>query len=300
MSLANAFSSAISNLTDAVGNALGGVFTGANPITQPQFGSIFNTSIPATPLISTRDYFLFQLQSWITTFPLQSQWIALIESYPAALNTSIIQGLERGNGSKNAYDINAAKTLLTAAPFQRVSGCLFCNYCQLPPESFSLATASVPNNRGFIPGVVAGPRKSYADNPLTLGFFETNTSFIDNIIRPWVMLASHYGLVAREGDTASSRSAYNVKTTIYLLYYSRTYQKISQVPRKIFKFYNCVPTTVSNQEYTYEEASTVKSYNVNFAYSNYTVENNLFLPIPTIINTFQTGGGGVTTLPAVT
>lgn len=287
MSLSNALANAVNSIGIAAANAVGGVATGSNPLTQPQFGNLFNTSIPATPLISTRDYFLFQLQSWLTGFPLQSQWIALIESYPAALNTSILQGLERGDGSKRGFDINIAKTILTSYPFQRVSGCLFCNYCQLPEESFSIKSASVENNRGFIPGVVAGDRKSYADKPLTLGFYETSTSFLDFVLRPWTILASHYGFVARSGDTPRSRSKYNVKTNILLLYFTRTYQNVSMVPRKAFKFYNCVPVQVSNQEYTYEEPNTVKSYNVNFAYTNYSVENNLFIPIPTLINAIK-------------
>lgn len=289
MALNNALSNAANALIGSIGNAAGGLFTGTNPVTQPQFGSIFNTSIPGTPLISTRDWFLFQLQSWVTNFPLQSQWIAVIESYPPALNSSIIRNLERVGGNRNAYDINIAKTILTSYPFNRVSGCLFCNSCSLPEESYSIATADLPNNRGFIPGIVSGNRKSYADKPLTLGFFETSTSFIDFIMRPWVMLASHYGFMARKGDTPFSKSSFNVKTNIILMYFTRTFENVSMVPRKVFKFFNCAPISVSNQEYTYEEPTTVKSYNVNFAYTNYTVENNLYIPLPSLINASKQG-----------
>lgn len=290
MSISNGLSQAANALYQAGINSVGGVFTGINPITQPQFGNLFNTNIPATPLVSTRDYFLFQLQSWISSFPLQSQWIALIESFPAAVNTSILRGLERAGGSGgNAFDINFAKTALTSFPFQRVSGCVFANTCSIPPEQVSIKSASVPNNRGFIPGIVSGERKSYADQPLTIGFFETNTSFIDFVLRPWTILTGHYGFVAREGDTPSSRSAFNIKTNIMLLFFTKTYQNISMVPRKVFKFYNCAPIRIQNQDYTYEEPGTVKSYNVEFAYTNYTIENNLYLPIPNLINSFKNG-----------
>lgn len=290
MSLSNALGNAAAAINQSIGNAVGGVITGANPVTQPSFGNLFGINIPGTPLISTRDYFLFQLQSWVSAFPLQSQWIALIERFPAALNTSILQGLERVDGGKSAFDINAAKTILTSYPFQRVSGCLFCNGATLPGESYSITSATVPNNRGFIPGVVSGDRKSYADSPLILNFFETNTSFVDFILRPWVILASHYGYVAREDDTPNSVGKFNVKTNITLLYFTRTYQNISMVPRKVFKFFNCVPMSVSTQEYGYEEPGSVKSFGVNFAYTNYTISNSLFLPVPTIINAIKTPG----------
>jgi len=289
MALNNALSNAANALIQGVGNAAGGVFTGTNPLTQPNFGRIFNTSIPGTPLVSTRDYFLFQLQSWISNFPLQSQWIAIIESYPAALNSSVLRGLERIGGNSNAFDINIAKTLLTSYPFQRVSGCLFCNSANIPEESYSVKSASIENNRGFIPGVVSGDRRAYADKPLTLGFFETSTSFVDFVMRPWVILGSHFGFTARRGDTPSSRSSFNVKTNIILMFFTRTYQNVSMVPRKVFKFYNCAPIQVPNQEYAYEEPGVVRSYNVSFAYTNYTVENNLYIPLPTIIDAARTG-----------
>jgi hypothetical protein len=278
-------------LADAATSLLGeiaGLANGTNPLTQTQFGTIFNTNIPAVPLISTRDYFLFQLSSWITSFPLMSQWIAVIETYPSALNTSIIQGLER-IGSRNEYDINIAKTILTSYPFQRVSGCLFANNVVLPKEDFEVKSASVPNNRGFIPGIVGGNRSSYAGKPLSINFFEISTSFLDTIIRPWIILASHYGLVARSGDTPASRSAFNIKTNIYFLFFNRTYSDISMVPRKVFKFYNCVPISMSPQEYSYVEPDTVKSFNVDFTYTNYTVENSLFLPLPSLISAIKSG-----------
>ena len=287
MALNNALSNAATSLTNALLGGATGVVTGVNPLTQINIGTVLNTSIPGVPLVSTRDYFLFQLQSWVSNFPLQSQWIAVIESYPSALNTSILQGLERAGGNKNSFDINLAKTILTSYPFQRVSGCLFCNTCNLPEESFTVKNAAIENNRGFIPGVVAADRTGYAGKPLQLGFFETSTSFVDFIMRPWVILGSHYGFTAREGDTPRSKSAYNVKTNIILLYFTRTFQDISMIPRKIFKFYNCAPISVPNQEYSYEEPNTVKSYTVSFAYTNYTVENNLYIPLPNIIKSAQ-------------
>jgi hypothetical protein len=289
MSLGNALSNAAVSLLQSLGNNVGGIFTGTNPAIQPTIGSVFNTSIPATPLISTRDYFLFQLNSWVTSFPLMSQWIAVIESYPAALNTTLLQGLERVAGNKHSFDINYAKTILTSAPFQRVSGCLFCSNCMIPEESFQVKNIEIKNNRGFIPGVAAGERQPYAGKPLALSFYETSTSFLDFVIRPWIILGGHYGFVAREGDTTVSKSAFNVKTNITLMFFNRTFQNISQIPRKVFRFYNCAPIQVSQQDYGYEEPGTVKSVNVNFAYTNYTIENNLYLPIPNIIEAFKQG-----------
>jgi hypothetical protein len=276
--MGNAINDALANaLRGLFGNA-GGLLTGQNPIIQPQIASLIGFNIPATPLISTRDYFLTQLQSWISTPTLQSQWIALIDRFPPTLNSGILKKLEQIGGNSNAYNIDIAKLLLTSYPLQRVAGCIFCNSFNVPPESCSVESVAIDNNRGFVPGVISGKRAGYAESPLNLGFMDTNSSFVDLVLRPWVMLASHYGHVSRRDQF------FSVKCNITLLSYGKTYMNVSMIPKKVFRFYNCVPITVPVEEFTYDEPGSVKSHTVNFSYTNYTVEDNLYLPLPQIID----------------
>ena len=280
--LGNALTDAFRGLTDNVV----GVGRGTNPLSQPQITSLFGFNIPGVPLISTRDYFLLQLQSWLTSIPLQTQWIAIIDSFPYALRTSIIQGLERTDGAKKGFDIDQAKTLLTSFPFQKVIGCIFAQGAQIPSEGYGVESVAIENNRGFIPGVIAGPRESYASNQLGLTFLETNTSFTDFVLRPWSILASHYGYVARQGDTPTSKDLLNIKSNITLLCYTRSYQNISQIPRKVFTFYNCVPVKIQNINLNYgDEPTTAPVSQTFFTYTNYTVQNSMYFPLADIINT---------------
>lgn len=281
--LNNALSNALQSL---VGNFAGG-FNGTNPLTQFQIGQVLGINIPGVPIISSRDYFLAQLNSWVTTPALQSQWILLIDSFPPALNSGMLKNLERTGGVNAAYDINAARTILTLYPFTNVAGCIFANTVQIPSESYAVENASVENNRGFIPGIISGNREGYAGKPLEIGFMETNTSFIDNVMRPWVMLASHMGHVTRKDPK------YSVKTNISVYFYSKTFQNLNMIPRKVFRFYNCVPTQVQQQLFDYEEKTTVPGYTVNFSYTNYTIENNLYLPLPQLIKTIQTNASAL-------
>jgi len=276
--MGNAINGALSNAVNSLLGNAGGLINGQNPSIQPQIASLIGFNIPATPLISTRDYFLTQLQSWVSTPTLQSQWIALIDRFPPALNAAILKKLEQTGSNSNAYNIDIAKLLLTSYPFQRVAGCIFCNSFEVPQESCSVESAAIENNRGFIPGVISGNRASYAENPINMGFIDTNSSFVDLILRPWVMLASHYGHVTRKDPK------YSVKCNITLLCYGKTYMNVSMIPKKVFRFYNCVPTTIPRQDLGYEEPGTVTSHTVNFSYTNYTVEDNLYLPLPQIID----------------
>jgi len=283
MAVAGTLSNALTNALKSVAGNVTGLINGQNPLTQPQIARLIGFNIPAAPLVSTRDYFLTQLQSWISTPSLQSQWIAVIDRFPPALSTSILQNLERTAGNINAYDINLAKLALTLYPFQYVTGCLFCNSFEMPEEKYSVEEATLKNNRGFIPGVVASNRAGYAGTPLVLGFYDNNTTFTDFIIRPWVMLASHYGHVTRKDPK------YSVKCNITLMSFSKTYNDVSMVPRKVFTFFNCVPTLVTRQEYSYDEPNEVKSYTTNFSFTNYTIQNNMYLPIKGIIDSVNAG-----------
>lgn len=278
------FSSAL----DSLGQNIAGVGTGSNPLFAPQIATLFGLNLPAVPIISTRDYFLTQMESWFTTIPMSTQWIVLIDSYPSALKTSVIQGLERIDGSKQGFDIDNAKNILTSFPLQKVVGCLFASEVTIPNESFEVDSASVENNRGFIPGVLGGARTNTAP-VLDIQFRETNTSFIDFVVRPWVILGAHFGMVARPGDVNGSRDPKNMKVNIHVMQYTRSRAGVSQVPRKTWNFYNCMPFTVNEETLDYTEEKTV-AYNTRWTYSNYTISDSLYLPIPDIINQFAKYG----------
>ena len=277
-------------LTDAL-NALGqnvtGLGTGLNPSFAPQVTELFGFNLPGVPLISVRDYFLVQMESWFTAIPNSTQWVVVIDRYPTALRTNILQGLERVDGSKKGFDIDAAANILKSYPLQKIIGCLFAHEITIPTEQFDIQTATVANNRGFLPGILGGGRNTEPPS-LVIDFRETNTSFIDFIIRPWVILASHYGMVARPNDTPGRKDEKNMKVNMTLLEYTRTYHSISMIPRKVFSFYNCVPYQVSEQSLDYTDEKLL-TYSTRWTYSHYTVENSLYLPIADIVNRISQG-----------
>lgn len=276
----NPFTNAIRGL----GENASGLLTGTNPLSQPQITSVFGFTVPGTPLISTRDFFLSQMESWFTTIPLRTQWMLLIQGYPQLLQTEVVQSLEDRAGNYNNFDINQAVSILKSYPLNKVIGCVFAQGIDIPSmQKLSTSKNKVFNDkqRGFIPGQISEGKNSF-DN-LTIQFRETNTSFVDFVVRPWSMLSSHFGFVARQqGDLR------DVSTTISILQFTRSYQKLSQIPRKIWTFHNCFPVSVGNQNLTYDqEAMDINT--TEWTYSNYTVQNNLYLPLPDIINKIASG-----------
>jgi len=274
----------ITDVVRGLGENISGVFTGTNSLIAPQITNIFGYTIPGIPLISARDYFIAQMESWLTAIPLKTQWLVLIQGYPKALTTQTLQMLERTEGNTHNFNINSAVTKLKSFPLNKVVGCIFAQGVGIPENEVN-NTSSTENgfNRGFLNGSVSNGRTGF-DSGFQINFLETNTSFVDFVIRPWVILSEHYGYVARPINEAEK----DVSTTITILQYTRSYQKLSMIPRKIWTFYNCYPTTVASRELVYE-GEAIDTYPVTWRYSNYAVQNTLYLPLPDIINRIRSG-----------
>ena len=279
----NPFTSAL----DALERNFSGLFTGQNPSFAPQITQLFGFNVPGVPLISPRDYFLTQMESWFTAIPMSTQWIIVIDNYPVQLRSDVMQALERTDGGRKGWDISTSVSILKSFPLQRIIGCLFANSVSIPAEQFNVDSASVPNNRGFLPGIIGSNRQ--VDPPtLTIEFRDTNTSFIDNLLRPWVILGSHFGMVAREGDKPGSRDPRNMKCNMTLLQYGRTLNSISMIPRKVWHFYNCMPYNIGEQNYNYTD-EVVNNIATRWTYSNYTIENGLYVPVQDLVNRISNG-----------
>lgn len=279
----NPFTSALESLE----KNFSGLFTGQNPSFAPQITQLFGFNVPGVPLISPRDYFLTQMESWFTSIPMSTQWIIVIDNYPVALRSDILQGLERTDGGRKGWDISTSVSILKSFPLQRIIGCLFANSISIPAEQFNVDSASVPNNRGFLPGIIGSNRQ--VDPPtLTIEFRDTNTSFIDNLLRPWVILGSHFGMVARPSDTPGKRDPQNMKCNMTLLQYGRTLNSISMIPRKVWHFYNCMPYNIGEQNYNYTD-EVVNNIATRWTYSNYTIENGLYIPVQDLVNRISNG-----------
>lgn len=280
------------NITDPINSAassLGGILNGTNPLIAPQFGNIVS-NIPAWPVITPRATFFDSLMTWFAMIPMSTQWIVVIDRVPETLTTQVMQLLEPVDAGKHGFNIDTAKTVTYNYATQKIAGCIFAYGATIPAEQYDVATVSVPNNRGFLPGVLAGPRQTDAPT-LVLEFRDSNTSFIDAVIRPWVILTSHFGLVARQGDTGATKDPRNVKSTITLMQFTRSLANVSQIPRKVWTFYNCAPYNVSEQSLDYSEEKLI-TISTRWTYSHYNVAHNLYFPIANIVQTIANSPGG--------
>lgn len=276
-------------ILDSINNAVQGVANATNnfvggSVAQPGL-SLLGTNLPGVPLISFRDHFLDSLGQWSSSIPLNTQFIILFDNFPIGLTNNIIQNLEPIVQS-TGFDINLPKSITTNIKNQGIVGCIFANSFNIGADSLGYGNAPIPNNRGFIPGTILKDRSAFSENALSIGLRETNTSFIDFVIRPWVIMASHYGYVAR--DLSNPVEALkNPKTNITIVQYTRSAKGISQIPRKTWRFYNCVPVDIADRDATYESGEGVKNFTTRWVYDKYEISSNLYLNVPELLKTLN-------------
>lgn len=305
--------SSILNNSNTLGNA-------ANISNLSQLNAnVGGINVPFMPLVSSRDYFLTILETWVASIPTNNQFMVLIETFPNALvknwmvglvdsatnvvntlgdavgldlgssNLMPIQQLEPIDGDTEAWANQSAASILTSYPFNRIVGCVFAQGFSIPSlDEITTEDTFVNNYGGFIPGVIIKDRRGYANTRLTLEFLETNTSFVDLVIRPWSILTSHYGLTARNPESDEDTME-NMKTNIMILEYTRSYQGVSQIPRKIWTFLDCAPVSVSERQNVMERSEEVKKYKTSWVFRKYNIKQNIYLPVPDLITKISDG-----------
>lgn len=147
---------------------------------------------------------------------------------------------------------------------------LFANGINLPVESLAVERGTVLNNGGLLGGVYGNNRAQ--QGTLTTTFIETDVSFIDFVLRPWIILTSHFGLLARGGLN-------NIKTNLTVFAYSKqigsnsnNYTKVAV--RKIYKFYNCAPVGLTDSgfaKHDWGKNSSLPVAGVQWVYNYYTI-----------------------------
>jgi len=197
-----------------------------------------------------------------------ARWVVIIEPYNKEnLINEILKTSSRElvDGDANGWKFNRSTVeILLGESAQSTIGCIFA--LNVNQSSESLSTNHVGGTGGSMQGFVKTPistgRADMAD--LTMVFKETNSSYTDFVLRPWLTLTAHKGLFARkpEDDIKS-------KITVINMVPSRTGRVAI---RKIFTYHNCAPISIGAEDLTYDAPIMIQRQ-VSFTYSHYTVSD---------------------------
>lgn len=206
------------------------------------------------------------------SIPLGSNFFIRIETIPTAVQNYSTGYFEPGRPGGRGWNIDTATSNLLK--FSQKNGdtgaCLFANGITPPVESVSVSRVGMQAayddfSGGLLDGVVTRSRKQ--QEPVAISFLETDQSFIDFVIRPWIIFTSHLGLIARAPNSTD-----NIKTTITAIFFS-TYEN-GVTPRKVFKFFDCAPISIdtpTSYDYGTNAVNTIKT---SWAYNYYSLSTS--------------------------
>jgi hypothetical protein len=168
--------------------------------------------------------------------------------------------------------IDSAVNTVTTKRYQEEKGCMFAQTVTIPGDSLNYNQEGITYN-SFIRGGVGSGRRDF--DPLRISFLNTNVNFVDNVIRPWVVMTGHLGMVARPRE-----QKYRCNLTIYRLGIDR----VDRPPfvAQQFNFWEVCPINVLAEELSYTAEGTSMIKQAEFVYQWYTTTSYK--------NTFATQG----------
>jgi hypothetical protein len=203
------------------------------------------------------------------SIPLGSNFFIRIETIPTAIQNNSTGYFEPGRPGGRGWNIDTATSNLLK--FSQKNGntgaCLFANGITPPVESVSVSRVGMQSayddfSGGLLDGVVTRSRKQ--QEPVAISFLETDQSFIDFVIRPWIIFTSHLGLIARAPNSPD-----NIKTTITAIFFSTHGDGVT--PRKVFKFFDCAPVSIDTATAYDYGTNAVNTIKTSWAYNHYSL-----------------------------
>jgi hypothetical protein len=164
-----------------------------------------------------------------------------------------------------AWNIDAGFSAVTQDSFNGNMGCMFAQSVQIPGDSFQAQPDAGIQKNGLVQAYV-GQGRNMPGN-LIISFLSTNVDFVDNVIRPWVIMTSHLGLVARSGDL-------NYRTDVNFYKLNVTTPDKPPTILEQYHFYGVCPISVDSHEYTYANYNQPIRKNATFIYHYYNVDTS--------------------------
>jgi hypothetical protein len=202
--------------------------------------------------------------------PKEAQWIVAWDGTNNAGNTTnglpnVITQVGKYEPAGSSWNITAGFNTITQDSFNGSMGCMFAQAVQIPGDSFQ-AQPDAGIQRNGLTQAYLGQGRNMPSN-LIISFLNSNVDFVDNVIRPWVIMTSHLGLVARAGEL-------NYRTDVAFYKLGVTSPKTPPTILLSYHFYGVCPVSVDGHEYTYVGYSSPIRRSASFVYNYYSVDSS--------------------------
>lgn len=176
------------------------------------------------------------------------------------------------------WRVNSVADATWTKQTQETIGCIFAEGTRIPGESINVERVGITegSRRGFINAPIINGRADF--EPLQIGFMETNQSFVDGVLRPWMVVGAHLGLLAMDDHKKNQKPKKSIKANISIYQLARAMNENKNiirenVIRKHWIFRDCVPINVASEDITYGDSGVYPKKRVEFVYNSYSMED---------------------------
>ena len=228
--------------------------------------------LPSLEKRNLRESF-FELLKDFSTFP-ASRNLFLVKLY------NLPEALTDDNQKKLGITLNSQKIDKARSVYEKyITGneyMYLANGIDLTTETLGVENRGEEYPNGLLPVGPFMDQKQYPDNDLDIQFSETNISFVDTIIRPWIQLYSVHGNFSDLDLTTNIDIYFIAKEQLTT---RKTFSSIlfgssggSPVVRKIYKYRDCIPYNIVDANVAqYDSDTDIGSVAVKWRFSTYDV-----------------------------
>ncbi|MAH47297.1 hypothetical protein CMI37_15840 [Candidatus Pacearchaeota archaeon] len=228
--------------------------------------------LPSLEKRNLRESF-FELLKDFSTFP-ASRNLFLVKLY------NLPKALTDENQKKLGITLNSQKIDKARSVYEKyITGneyMYLANGIDLTTETLGVENRGEEYPNGLLPVGPFMDQKQYPDNDLDIQFSETNISFVDTIIRPWIQLYSVHGNFS-DLDLTTNIDIYFIakeQLTTRKTFSSALFGSSGGAPvvRKIYKYRDCIPYNIVDANVVqYDSDTDIGSVAVKWRFSTYDV-----------------------------
>lgn len=220
---------------------------------------------------SPQHYFLDILSQWPTAIPIESQWFVVFDLASVGVLASniseIVRKLDSGSTDANSWSIRPSIVSNLIQPqyqnmYQNQIGCVFARQITIPSDYVTAGNEGLDYS-GYQGAATTSGRRNY--EKLQVIFHETNSSFLDFVIRPWIIAVGYYGLIARSEPSKKVKC-----NSVYAIYMGKGGAFKPSVRRKVISFKNAAPVSIQSMQSNYG-ADSLQTAAVDFVFDSYSV-----------------------------
>lgn len=214
------------------------------------------------------------LSKFETAIPKGAQWVLYFENLPDIVDVILNTIKER---EPRGWDIDTlAEKIGKNEIVQKTKGCLFAQAVEIPGENIVANPEGIQMN-GFLRTTTGNGRGDYSGG-IRIAFLETNISFVDTVIRPWVITTGHLGLIARPPEQQYRCNLVicklgSVAGPILNLNGTVKTEGVGPVILQKYIFEGVCPISVGGEEYNYSTPTGPVIRDTTFLYNYYTVSH---------------------------